>query len=95
MVLSVVNLQEAYAKALLVDRDALSPAQRASDVLGGHEILLDAYNTDVRPLCGAVRAQERRGCRPGRRAASVGLRRAGRAARAGSGEPATSGGAPR
>ena len=28
MVLSVVNLQEAYAKALLVDRDALRAAQR-------------------------------------------------------------------
>jgi L-rhamnose isomerase / sugar isomerase len=56
MVLSVVNLQEAYAKALLVDRDALAAAQRAGDVLGGHEILLAAYNTDVRPLCAEVRA---------------------------------------
>ena len=33
MVLSVVNLQEAYAKALLVDRAALAGAQRAGDVL--------------------------------------------------------------
>src|ERR671920_2629999 len=48
MVLSVVNLQEAYAKALLVDRDALAAAQAAGDVLGGHEALLDAYRTDVR-----------------------------------------------
>jgi L-rhamnose isomerase / sugar isomerase len=55
MVLSVVNLQEAYAKALLVDRGALAAAQSAGDVLAGHEILLDAYNTDVRPLCAAVR----------------------------------------
>ena len=50
MVLSVVNLQEAYAKALLVDRAALRAAQEAGDVLGGHEVLLDAYRTDVRPL---------------------------------------------
>jgi len=57
MVLSVVNLQEAYAKALLVDRDALAAAQVAGDVLAGHEILLDAYNTDVRPLCATVRAR--------------------------------------
>jgi L-rhamnose isomerase/sugar isomerase len=57
MVLSVVNLQEAYAKALLVDRDALREAQEASDVLAGHEILLDAYNTDVRPLCAAARTR--------------------------------------
>jgi L-rhamnose isomerase/sugar isomerase len=56
MVLSVVNLQEAYAKALLVDRERLARAQAAGDVLGGHEILLDAYNTDVRPLCVRVRA---------------------------------------
>jgi L-rhamnose isomerase/sugar isomerase len=56
MVLSVVNLQEAYAKALLVDRDALAAAQQAGDVLGGHETLLDAYRTDVRPLCAKVRA---------------------------------------
>jgi L-rhamnose isomerase / sugar isomerase len=56
MVLSVVNLQEAYAKALLVDRPALAAAQEAGDVLGGHEILLDAYRTDVRPLCARVRA---------------------------------------
>jgi L-rhamnose isomerase / sugar isomerase len=25
-------------------------------VLGGHEVLLDAYRTDVRPLCAKVRA---------------------------------------
>jgi L-rhamnose isomerase / sugar isomerase len=56
MVLSVVNLQEAYAKALLVDREALRAAQQAGDVLGGHEVLLDAYRTDVRPLCARVRA---------------------------------------
>jgi L-rhamnose isomerase/sugar isomerase len=56
MVLSVVNLQEAYAKALLVDRDALAATQQAGDVLGGHEVLLDAYRTDVRPLCAKVRA---------------------------------------
>ncbi len=55
MVLSVVNLQEAYAKALLVDRDALRAAQQAGDVLGGHEVLLDAFNSDVRPQCAAAR----------------------------------------
>ena len=57
MVLSVVNLQEAYAKALLVDRDALAAAQQEGDVLGAHEVLLDAYRTDVRPLCARVRAR--------------------------------------
>jgi L-rhamnose isomerase / sugar isomerase len=56
MVLSVVNLQEAYAKALLVDREALRAAQQAGDVLGGHEVLLDAYRSDVREPCAAARA---------------------------------------
>jgi L-rhamnose isomerase/sugar isomerase len=56
MVLSVLNLQEAYAKALLVDREALAAAQAEGDVLRGHELLLDAYKTDVRPQCAAMRA---------------------------------------
>jgi L-rhamnose isomerase / sugar isomerase len=55
MVLSIINLQEAYAKALLVDRAALAAAQEAGDVLAGHEALLDAYRTDVRPLCARAR----------------------------------------
>ena len=57
MTLSVVNLQESYAKALLVDRDALAQAQHEGDVLGAHELLLDAYRIDVRPLCARVRAE--------------------------------------
>ncbi|HUY70902.1 MAG TPA: L-rhamnose isomerase [Gaiellaceae bacterium] len=53
---SVVNLQEAYAKALLVDRPALERAQLTGDILGAHRVLLDAFGTDVRPLCAKVRA---------------------------------------
>ena len=55
MILSVTNLQEAYAKALLVDRPALSEARRSGDVLAAHRLLLDAYSTDVRPLCAKAR----------------------------------------
>jgi L-rhamnose isomerase/sugar isomerase len=58
MVLSVVNLQEAHAKALLVDHAALAAAQESGDVLGAHERLLDAYRTDVRPLCAKVREEK-------------------------------------
>jgi L-rhamnose isomerase len=53
---SVLNVQEATAKALLVDRDALAAAQRAGDVLGANAVLMDAYNTDVRPLLADLRA---------------------------------------
>jgi L-rhamnose isomerase/sugar isomerase len=55
MILSVMNLQEAYAKALLVDRTALDAARHDGDVLGAHRVLLDAYATDVRPMCARVR----------------------------------------
>jgi len=55
MILSVTNLQETYAKALLVDRAALQEARHAGDVLLAHRLLLDAYGTDVRPLCARVR----------------------------------------
>jgi L-rhamnose isomerase/sugar isomerase len=55
MILSVTNLQEAYAKALLVDRHALGEARHSGDILRAHRLLLDAYATDVRPLCAKVR----------------------------------------
>jgi len=55
MILSVTNLQEAYAKALLVDRSMLTDARLSGDVLGAHRVLLDVYATDVRPLCAKVR----------------------------------------
>jgi L-rhamnose isomerase/sugar isomerase len=55
MLLSVMNLQEACAKALLVDRAALTESRHSGDVLGAHRLLLDAYSTDVRPLCSKVR----------------------------------------
>jgi L-rhamnose isomerase/sugar isomerase len=52
---SVLNVQEAAAKALLVDAPALAAAQQARDVLGAHAVLMDAYNTDVRPLLAGLR----------------------------------------
>ncbi len=52
---SVMNVQEATAKALLVDRAALHAAQQAGDVLGANAVLMDAYNTDVRPLLAELR----------------------------------------
>jgi L-rhamnose isomerase/sugar isomerase len=45
---SVLNVQEMTARALLVDRDALAKAQEAGDVLGAHQVLMDAFYTDVR-----------------------------------------------
>lgn len=54
---SVMNVQEATAKALLVDADALASAQRDGDVLAANAALMDAFDTDVRPLVAEVRAE--------------------------------------
>jgi L-rhamnose isomerase/sugar isomerase len=55
---SVMNVQEATAKALLVDADALAAAQREGDVLAANAALMDAYNTDVRPLLADLRLEQ-------------------------------------
>ena len=54
---SVMNVQEATAKALLIDADELAAMQVAGDVLGANAVLMDAYNTDVRPLLADLREQ--------------------------------------
>jgi L-rhamnose isomerase/sugar isomerase len=62
MIQSVLNIQTAYAKALLVDRAALRQAQEESDVLGSYRVLQRAYETDVRPLL--IEARVRQGLNP-------------------------------
>ncbi len=50
LVQSLEAIQEAYAKALLIDQGLLRQAQEAHDVTLCQELLQDAYRTDVRPL---------------------------------------------
>jgi len=57
MIQSIINVQVAYAQALLVDRKALREAQEAGCVIKAEEILLDAYRTDVRPLLATMREE--------------------------------------
>jgi L-rhamnose isomerase/sugar isomerase len=57
MILSVLNCQEAYAKAQLVPRAKLAEAQANGDVLGAHKLLTDAFRYDVRPLLAQVRTE--------------------------------------
>jgi L-rhamnose isomerase/sugar isomerase len=57
MIQSVVNIQTAYAKALLVDEDRLRAAQEEGDVLGAHRVLLGAFESDVRPLLAKLRSE--------------------------------------
>ena len=54
---SVMNVQEATAKALLVDAEALRAAQAAGDVLEANAVFMDAFNTDVRPLLAELREE--------------------------------------
>ncbi|MGO4918589.1 sugar isomerase [Maribacter spongiicola] len=53
---SLEAIQEAYAKALLVDQEELQAAQSRNDVTLCQEILQNAYRTDVRPLLAQARA---------------------------------------
>lgn len=52
---SVLNVQEMTARALMIDREALKTTQEAGDVLGAHEVFMDAFYTDVRADLGAWR----------------------------------------
>ncbi|MEA1786011.1 sugar isomerase [Arenibacter sp. GZD96] len=54
---SLEAIQEAYAKALLVDQLQLKTAQQENDVVQCQEILQNAYRTDVRPLLERARLE--------------------------------------
>jgi L-rhamnose isomerase/sugar isomerase len=64
MLVSVLNCQTAYAKALIVDYLTLTARQQAGDVLGAHGVLVDAFETDVRPLLAQVREELGRPANP-------------------------------
>ena len=55
---TVDQLQTAYAKAVLVDRDALAQHQQANDVLRAEEALKRAYETDVSALVAEARRRQ-------------------------------------
>lgn len=52
---SAIELQRAYAQALIVDRVALETAQEANDALGAHLELKRAFTTDVSSLLAVAR----------------------------------------
>lgn len=57
MIRSVINVQAAYAKALLVNREMLLEAQLRNDVLGAEMILKEAFEVDITPLLAVVREE--------------------------------------
>jgi L-rhamnose isomerase/sugar isomerase len=54
---SAMELQRAYAQALLVDRRALAELQEHNDVLMAAQLLKRAFTTDVQPLLARVRQE--------------------------------------
>ncbi|HZJ21440.1 MAG TPA: sugar isomerase [Pricia sp.] len=72
---SLEAIQEAYAKALLVDQKVLDEAQQAHDVVKCQEILQDAYRTDVRPLLEKARLQNGGALHPLKAYRSLGIRK--------------------
>ncbi|KPM30569.1 Sugar isomerase [Croceitalea dokdonensis DOKDO 023] len=64
LIQSLEAIQEAYAKALLVDQTQLAVAQEAQDVVKCQEILQQAYRTDVRPLLEKARLNQGGAIRP-------------------------------
>ncbi len=54
---SAIELQRAYAQALLVDRQALDAAQQSNDALLAAQALKRAFTTDVSPILAAARTQ--------------------------------------
>jgi L-rhamnose isomerase/sugar isomerase len=59
MIQTLENLQHAYAKSLIVDRQKLKAAQQANDTIAAEEVLLEAFRTDVTAII--KMARHRRG----------------------------------
>ncbi|KLU62907.1 L-rhamnose isomerase [Peptococcaceae bacterium CEB3] len=57
MIRSVMNIQTAFAKALLVPRGQLERAQEEGDVIRAEWLVKEAFETDVRPLLSLVRQE--------------------------------------
>jgi L-rhamnose isomerase/sugar isomerase len=57
MIQTACSVQEIFAKALCLDRDAVRAAQDRNDVIGAEDTLKRADNTDVTDLLTRVREQ--------------------------------------
>ena len=57
MIQTVLTAQEHFAKALLVDHEAVRAARAADDIVAAENAIRDAFQTDVRPWLAEYRAQ--------------------------------------
>ena len=59
MIQTVMQAQELYSKAALVDHQALASAQARCQLVEAESVLRDAFSTDVRPVIEEWRAANR------------------------------------
>jgi L-rhamnose isomerase/sugar isomerase len=78
---SAIELQRAYAQALLVDRSALSESQNRNDALMATQALKRAFTTDVQPILARARQQNGAAIDPVAAYRASGYRRAAAATR--------------
>lgn len=57
IIYSVMNIQTAFAKALLIDRNLLARYQAENNVVACNKIIMDAFNIDVEPLLAVIRLE--------------------------------------
>lgn len=87
LMLSAVEVQRAYAQALLVDRKALEGFQDGNDALMATQTLKSAYRTDVEPILAMARLKSGGAIDP-----VAAYRAAGYRAKAAAERPAVAGG---
>lgn len=58
LMMSAIELQRAYAQALIVDRAQLADAQARNDALAATQILKRAFCTDVTPILATARSEQ-------------------------------------
>ena len=57
IIYSVMNIQTAFAKSLIIDRKALSDSQSNNDTVLSNKLVMEAFETDVQPLIETVRLE--------------------------------------
>lgn len=57
IIYSVMNIQTAYAKALIIDREALKESQADQDTIRSNKLVMEAFETDVQPIIETVRLE--------------------------------------
>jgi L-rhamnose isomerase/sugar isomerase len=58
LIISAIEIQRAFVRALLIDRQALAAAQESCDAMTAHQLVKQAFNTDVTPILAEARRRK-------------------------------------